>query len=176
MGDVIQNLAGRGPTSRTALTCVLAFLLSVTVTHVQAQISAPQRRVHPEFRIDVVTGDVSSAHLGGGVHIRSGTYFQIAVLAGAGLAWKDDVQRNSYRVEAQGRFHLDPFRASRFGLYGIGGVATSHDPFIHWQSRLVVGAGVELPAHGRGTLAVEATLAGGFRVSVAARRLPLGRR
>jgi hypothetical protein len=55
-------------------------------------------------------------------------------------------------------------------------VATSHDPFQDWQSRLVVGAGVELPAHGRGALAVETTLAGGLRVSVAARRLPLGRR
>ena len=83
---------------------------------------------------------------------------------------------DSYRAEIQGRFHLDPLRSTRFGLYGIGGVTAGHDPFAGSQSRLVLGAGVELPAHARATLAVEAALAGGLRLSLAARRVPLGRR
>ena len=88
----------------------------------------------------------------------------------------DEAHGASYRMEVQGRFHLDPLRTTRFGLYGIGGVVTSHDPFADWQSRLVLGAGVELPAYARATLAVEAAFAGGLRLSVATRRVPLGRR
>ena len=135
-----------------------------------------RRRILPEFRADVVTGDVVSAQTAAGVHITSGTYVRIALLAGYGRAWDDEQSGTSYRLEVQGRFHLDPLRSTRFGLYGIGGVVTGHDPFADWQSRLVLGAGVELPAYARATLAVEAALAGGLRVSVATRRVPLGRR
>lgn len=135
-----------------------------------------RRRVLPELRADVVTGDVVTGQVAAGVHITSGTYFRIALLAGAGAAWDDHERGDSYRFEVQGRFHLDPLRTTRFGLYGIGGVMTGHDPFSDWQSRLVLGVGAELPAYARATLAVEAALAGGFRVSVATRRVPLGRR
>jgi len=135
-----------------------------------------RRRILPELRADVVTGDVVSAHTAAGVHITSGTYVRVALLGGYGRAWKDDQHGASYRLEVDGRFHLDPLRSTRFGLYGIGGIVTSHDPFDDWQSRLVLGAGVELPAYARATLAIEAALAGGLRVSIAARRVPLGRR
>lgn len=140
------------------------------------QVPEARRRVLPELRADVVTGDVVTGHLAAGVHVTSGTYFRMAFLAGAGAAWKDGQRGNSYRLEFQGRFHLDPLRSTRFGLYGIGGVATTHDPFANWQSRIVVGAGVELPAYARATLAIESALAGGLRLSVATRRVPLGRR
>jgi hypothetical protein len=135
-----------------------------------------RRRILPELRADVTTGDVTTAQVTAGVHVTSGTYFRIAVLAGFGHAWNDDASGDSYRGEIQGRFHLDPLRSTRFGLYGIGGVATSHDRFRDWESRLVVGAGVELPAHARTTFAVETALAGGLRLSLAIRRVPLGRR
>jgi hypothetical protein len=134
------------------------------------------RRILPELRADLTTGDVNSAQIAAGVHVTTGTYFRLALLAGAGSAWADDDRGGSYRVEIQGRFHLDPFRSSRLGLYGIGGVTTSHDPFADWQSRIVVGAGLELPAHGRATFAIEAALAGGLRMSIVTRRVPLGRR
>ena len=135
-----------------------------------------QRRVLPEFRADVTTGDVTSGHVTAGLHVTSGTYFRLAFLAGAGQAWKDHERGASYRIEIQGRFHLDPFRDAWLGFYGLGGVATTHDPFADWQSRLVVGGGVELPAHGHGTWAIESALAGGLRISIVTRRLPLGQR
>ena len=135
-----------------------------------------RRRILPELRADVVTGDVVSAQIAAGVHITAGTYARVALLGGYGRAWSDEQHGASYRMEVQGRFHLDPLRTTRFGLYGIGGIVTSHDPFADWQSRLVLGAGVELPAYARATLAVEAALAGGLRLSVATRRVPLGRR
>ena len=155
------------------LTCLL------TIPTLAAALGAqePQRRrILPELRADVVTGDVVSAQTAAGVHITSGTYVRVALLGGYGRAWNDEAHGASYRMEVQGRFHLDPLRTTRFGLYGLGGVVTSHDPFADWQSRLVLGAGVELPAYARATLAVEAALAGGLRISVATRRVPLGRR
>lgn len=135
-----------------------------------------QRRILPELRADVASGEVTSGHVAAGLHLTSGTYFRLAFLAGAGNAWKDQERRSSYRFEIQGRFHLDPFRDARLGFYGIGGVAATHDPFADWQSRLVVGAGVELPAHGHATWAIESALAGGFRISIVTRRVPLGQR
>lgn len=152
---------------------VLAMTVAVT-DDVLAQ--APGTRILPELRADVVTGKTTTAHLGAGVHVTSGTYFRLAIFAGAGRGWRDSESETSYRFEVQGRFVLDPFRASRFGLYGIGGVSATHDPITDWQSRLVLGAGIELPAHGRAALALEGAFAGGFRISLATRRLPLGRR
>ena len=134
------------------------------------------RRILPEVRADVVAGDIVTAQLSVGVHITSGTYVRIGVFGGYGRAWEDDQEGPSYRLELQGRFHLDPLRSTRFGLYGIGGITTTHDPFSDWQSRMVLGAGVELPAYARSTLAFEVALAGGLRISLAARRVPLGRR
>jgi len=133
-------------------------------------------RVLPEARVDLVTGDIVSGQVGGGVHMNSGTYVRIALLAGAGTAWENEDTGASFRFELQGRFHLDPLRNSKYGLYGLGGIATSHDPFADWQSRLIAGAGVELPAHGRATWAIEAAFAGGFRLSLVTRRLTIGRR
>ena len=155
------------------LTCLFTIPAITSALHAQ---EPDRRRVLPELRVDVLTGDVISAQTAAGVHITSGMYARLALFGGFGRAWSDGRQGNSYRFEVQGRFHLDPLRTTRFGLYGLGGIATSHDPFADWQSRLVLGAGVELPAYARATLAVEAALAGGLRLSIATRRVPLGRR
>ena len=156
-----------------------ALVIATPLTTVQAQgvrSQVAERRVLPELRADVVIGDVTTGHIAGGFHVNPGTYFRLAFLAGAGRAWVDDQEGESYRLELQGRFHLDPFRSARLGVYGIGGITVGHDPFADWQSRLVAGAGVELAAHGRATWAIETAFAGGFRVSVVTRRLTLGRR
>ena len=154
-----------------------ALVLALALAPIEA-LSAQrvQRRILPELRADVVTGDVVSGQIAAGFHVNTGTYVRLAALAGVGAAWDDNESGTSFRVEVQGRFHLDPFRNALFGLYGLGGVATSHDPFAEWQSRLVVGAGIELPAHERATWAIEAAFAGGFRISFLTRRLTLGQR
>ena len=138
------------------LACLLTILAMSSVVGAQ---EPPRRRILPELRADVVTGDVVSAQIAAGVHITSGTYLRVALLGGYGQAWNETESGDSYRVEVQGRFHLDPLRSTRFGLYGIGGVTAGHDPFDGSQSRLILGAGLELPAHARATLAVEAALA-----------------
>lgn len=135
----------------------------------------PRARL-PEVRLDVSGGTVSSAQPGLGLHYAAGTYFRLALIGAGGIAWKGGETGHVARVEVQGRFHLDPFREARFGLYGIGGVAVSHEPFTDSQARLVVGAGVELPTRDESTIAVEAALAGGLRVSAVWRRLSPTRR
>jgi hypothetical protein len=161
--------------SRICPKCALVVaLLLVPVGRLAAQ--PVRRRILPELRAEVASGDVTSGQVAAGLHITSGTYFRLAFLAGAGSAWKDHERGQSYRVEIQGRFHLDPFRDARLGFYGLGGVAVTHDPFADWQSRLVVGGGVELPAHGHATWAIESAFAGGFRISIVTRREPLGQR
>jgi hypothetical protein len=153
---------------------ILLFLVLATAPRLDAQ--RVERRILPELRADLLTGDVVSGQLALGLHVNTGTYVRLAALAGVGAAWDDDESGISSRIEIQGRFHLDPFRNALFGLYGLAGVATSHDPFAEWQSRLVVGAGIELPAHERATWAIEAAFAGGFRISFLTRRLTLGQR
>lgn len=140
-----------------------------------AQVEAP---AHPlvEARLDAVAGSVDAAHVGLGVQLSSGTYFRLALLASGGAAWSDGARSSSARVEVQARFHLDPFREVRAGLYGIGGAATTWDAFQRWQARLVIGAGVELPARGRAGWAIEAALAGGFRLGVVLRTVNPDRR
>ena len=161
------------PAMHRLTACLLA--LSASTSVLQAQ-DPQRRRILPELRADFVAGDVVSTQVAAGVHVNTGAYVRLAFLGGYGRAWDDDEQGPSYRLEAQGRFHLDPLRSTRFGLYGIGGVSANHDPFADWQTRLVLGAGVELPAYARATLAIEVALAGGLRFSVATRRVPLGRR
>lgn len=129
-----------------------------------------------EARIDLTAGDVSSATLAAGSHLRAGTYFRLALLAALGQARRGDETGNAARLELQGRFHLDPYREARLGLYGVGGIAAARDDFRGWQGRLVLGAGVELPARGRAAIAIEGAFAGGVRLSVIARRLPEDRR
>jgi len=164
---------------KNAVGWALIAAIATPVATVQSQGVRPQdvpRRVLPELRAEFATGDVTTGHIAAGFHVNSGTYVRIALLAGAGRAWMDDEEGESYRFELQGRFHLDPFRSARFGVYGIGGVTVGYDPFADWQSRLVAGAGVELAAHGHATWAIETAFAGGFRVSLVTRRLTLGRR
>ena len=120
------------------------------------------RRILPELRADLTTGDIITGQIAAGLHVNTGTYVRFAFLAGAGAAWEDNESGTSVRFELQGRFHLDPLRNALYGLYGLGGVTTTHDPFAKWQSRLVAGAGIELPAHERATWAIEAAFAGGF--------------
>ena len=167
---------GAGVDTRKSYRVRLLAVALVAAAPVMGQAQAARMRILPEVRADLTTGDVMSGQVAAGAHVSTGTYVRLVFLAGAGRAWRDGNAGDSYRFEVQTRFHLDPFRDAVFGLYGIGGVVANHDPFVDWQSRLVIGAGVDLPAHGRATWAIEAALAGGFRLSIATRHLPLGQR
>jgi hypothetical protein len=74
--------------------------------------------------------------------------FHIAALAGAGPS----ADGATGRVEAVGRFHVDPFRQRRWGLYGAAGAgvhwADSSEPYLLFplgvEGRAAVAAGLRL--------------------------------
>ncbi|HUF65420.1 MAG TPA: hypothetical protein VMM17_05530 [Gemmatimonadaceae bacterium] len=120
-----------------------------------------------ELRLDGLAGGRESPaalHGGVGTTRRLGTYAQLALIGGAGPS----EEGISGRLEAAARFHLDPFRQRRFGLYGGAGAgvlwADSTEPF------LLVLLGVEGTPRGGWAPAVELGLSRGVRLGVALRR------
>src|SRR6188508_1064430 len=112
--------------ARPVLWALLAVaLLSTAGGSLHAQETS--RRILPELRADVSFGDIRLGQVAAGFHVNTGTYVRLAALAGIGGAWNESESGQSYRIELQGRFHLDPFRDARLGLYGIGGIAANHD-------------------------------------------------
>jgi hypothetical protein len=162
--------------NRTGWTTALACHLLAGTVASTAESQAPSRQALPELRIDASSGTVSSAQVGLGLRFPVGTYFRLAVIGAAGVAWDRHDRGHAARLELQGRFHLDPYRETRFGLYGIGGLAASHNPMAKFQARIVAGAGVELPTDDESAIAIEAALAGGVRLSLVWRRLSPTRR
>jgi hypothetical protein len=132
-----------------------------------------QEPVRIEARVDGIgkaRGTPATVHAGGGVARRFGM-FHLAALAGAGPS----ADGATARVEAVGRFHVDPFRQRPWGLYGAAGAGVlwsdSSEPY------LLFAAGAE-GSRGSGgwSPALEIGLARGLRVAVALRRTPPGRR
>jgi hypothetical protein len=136
-----------------------------------AQIPAGGTRF--DVRADVLAGadDRPAAVHVGVAAARQAGMLQLLAAAGAG-PWRGEV---SGRVEAGGRFHIDPYRQRRWGLYGAagGGVlwADGSEPYLLF----LVGLEGPRPAHGWSP-AVEAGLSRGFRVAVILRRMPQARR
>jgi hypothetical protein len=90
--------------------------------------------------------------------------------AAAGTAWHDGEARRAAHGDVMIRFFLDPYRVSRWGVYGVGGLSALYDGFNEWRGLLVAAAGLELPSRGRATWAVEAGLGGGLRIALALRQ------
>jgi len=80
------------------------------------------------------------------------------------------------RAEAVARFHFDPLRQTRHGVYAGGGIGARHAPGGPLRALLVALLGVEGPPHGGIATAVEAGVGGGARVGVVLRRARTQRR
>jgi hypothetical protein len=162
------------PISRRLLllgACVVAPLVPVVPASGQGS-----PRPLPEVRVDVVSGRSTAVQAGVGMILASGTYTRYVLAGGVGPAWKSGSSAMSGRVDLQARFLLDPYRESRWGLYGVAGVSGLYDRYERWRVRLEVAAGIESPPSARGAWALELGLGGGVRVGVVLRRLGLGRR
>lgn len=106
----------------------------------------------------------------------SNGYTRFSLAAAAGNAWHAGEVRRAAHGDAMVRFFLDPYRASRWGVYGAGGLSALYDGFNEWRALLVATAGLEFPSRGRATWAVEAGLGGGLRLTLAFRQAPERRR
>jgi hypothetical protein len=120
-----------------------------------------------ELRVDGLAGGRESPaalHGGAGAARRLGTYVQLVLAGGAGPS-EDGI---SARLETAARFHLDPFRQRRWGVYGGAGAG------VHWADStepfLLVVLGMEGPQRGRWAPALELGLSRGVRLGVALRR------
>jgi CDP-diacylglycerol--glycerol-3-phosphate 3-phosphatidyltransferase/cardiolipin synthase len=132
--------------------------------------------IRVEGRVDAFNARVDAVHAGIGVAADAGTYFRLAGIVGAGVATVGSTAVASGRVEAVGRFVLDPFRQSRWGVYGGGGVVARYDDGRGTRGYLTLLIGAELPGDRPAVTAVELGIGGGVRLGVAIRQGRRGHR
>ena len=129
-----------------------------------------------EARLEVIAARHATVQLGAGVAVTAGPYMRVGLLAAGGATRRDDHTLATGRADAFLRFHLDPFRESRIGLYGIAGAGVMDDGSRTWEPRVFIGLGFEGRGGRRITPAVEAALGGGARLALALRGSRPGRR
>ncbi len=171
------------PTLLWLLTLVGA-LVPARAAQSQARPASGAARLRPELRVEGVAGPWRAALGGAGLFGDAGAYARVGLVAALGVgrdptvpdAAAGDRAGPAARVEAVARFHLDPWRLSRRGLYlgGGAGVDLRDGAGPRWGLAALVG----VEGAPRGTLApaVEVGLGGGLRVAVALRRTRADRR
>lgn len=119
------------------------------------------QRVQPELRVDALGPAQYTIEPSAGLIVPVGRYVRASIGAGYG---------ERLRVDALGRFTLDPFRQQRWALSIGGGLS------FRRRTYLAVVADLEGPEM-RGWLpAFQVGLSGGFRAGIGVRRAIPGRR
>lgn len=164
------------PVARAGTDAGVALVLGAVLSLVVPVSGAAQRAtgLQPEGRVEVIAGRTTQLLGGVGVNVPAGVYLRLGlsaavggVIAGAG---PDEASGTVAHVDVRSRFHLDPFRQSRVGLYGLAGVSAMYHEDDDWKPRIVLGLGLEGPAR-RGVLTgVEFALGGGTRIAIVLRR------
>jgi hypothetical protein len=131
-----------------------------------------QQPLQTEARVDGIFAHTSAVEVGLGVSIPTGLYVRTGVVAGAGVG-KHGAEG---RTDLLSRFSLDPFRQSRWSLYGGGGISgryrTREDGGSHAYLLLFIGleGPLSLGRTAGWVPAFEAGLGGGARVGLIVRR------
>lgn len=125
-----------------------------------------------EGRLDAIASRTPAIHAGIGVTTRLGTYLRSGMVAGVGAS-RDGL---SGRIDLVNRFHLDPFRESRWAPYAGGGLSARFDEGHRARTYLLLTIGVDGPVRRGLTTSVEAGLGGGGRLGIAIRRAAAERR
>lgn len=164
-------MSGWRETSRRALIGGLLLVCSARPATARGQTAAP---VYPEFRADVIAGRTTTAQAGLGAVVPLGVYVRLGVDGAAGATWRDGAALASGRVDAIGRFLLDPYREAPFGFSLGGGVSV---PYADGDRRVrpYLTAVIDVEGRTRGvfTPALQVGLGGGARVGIVLRRSPL---
>lgn len=133
---------------------------------------APQQQTQIEWRVDGLFARTSGVEAGFGVSIPSGIYVRTGLVTGFGIGRHGA----EGRTDLLSRFSLDPFRQSRWALYGAGGISGRYRTRDDGGSRayLLVVLGLEGPLPLGQTSGwvpmIEAGLGGGARIGVGLRR------
>jgi len=146
-------------------------MIAATSAFVAAN-TAQAQKVAPEAGIDLIFSGVEAIHARLGVMVPAGTYLRAGLVGGLGSS-RDGL---SGRIDVVGRFHLDPFRESRWAPYAGGGLTTRFDEGSKARGYLLIVFGIDGPSSGGMTTSVEAGLGGGGRIGIFIRRANAERR
>ncbi len=126
----------------------------------------------PEARIDGIASDPAAIQAGLGITTKAGTYLRTGVVAALGAS----DEGASGRLDFVNRFHLDPFRESRWAPYAGGGLSARFDDNQRSRLYALLILGVDGPVARGLTTSVEAGLGGGARLGIIIRRAAPERR
>ena len=153
--------------SGAALALVLAGAAAV-----RAQASG--ERLAPEVRLDaIVAAHRTSLQAGGGVQIPFGYYARIGLIGAAGTDVVAEGREASGRLDVVGRFLLDPFRQTSWGLSVGAGLSLRARSRDHLRPYLVTVVDLEGP-RGRSGMApsLQVGVGGGTRLGAGVRWVP----
>ena len=138
----------------------------------RAAAQTPQQQLQTEWRVDGIFARTSGVEAGFGVSVPAGIYVRTGLVTGLGVGRHGA----EGRTDLLSRFSLDPFRQSRWALYGAGGISgryrTEEDGGSRAYLLVVVGLEGPLPL-GRTpgwVPVIAAGLGGGARIGVGLRR------
>jgi hypothetical protein len=149
--------------------CRVAAVLVFAAAPLGAQVtrdSEPAPRI--EGRVDALIQTRTAAEAGVGVFVPVGIYVRTGLIAGAGVIGRPAGAAG--RIEAVGRYLLDPLAEHRWGPYLAGGVGVRADARARGRPYLLAMLGLEGPRWGAVVPAIEAGLGSGVRVGFALRR------
>ena len=125
---------------------------------------------YAEFRVDAIFARATAIQGGVGGVIPLGTYVRLGIDAAGGATVSDASSRASGRVDAIGRFLLDPFREAPVGVSVGGGLSLQYvDGDKRVRPYLTAVVDIEGRRRGAITPALQVGLGGGTRVGVVLR-------
>jgi len=156
---------------RATINALAVLVVVAAASRANGQTPSPSRYV--EYRVDAIGGNGVATQIGLGAVIPAGTYVRLGIDAAGGPAWRDGATRAGGRVDAIGRFLLDPFREAPVALSFGGGLSV---PYVDGQKQLraflTAVVDVEGRMRGRVTPALQVGLGGGWRVGIVLRASP----
>ena len=131
-------------------------------------------RLTPEVRMDaIVAAHRTSLQAGGGVQIPAGVYVRIGLIGAAGADVLAGGREASGRLDVVGRFLLDPFRQTPWGLSAGAGLSLRARAADHVRPYLVTVVDIEGPRGNSGMApSLQLGVGGGVRLGAAVRWVP----
>ena len=159
----------------SALTRLASGALLLVLAHpATARAQASGERLTPEVRVDaIVAAHRTSLQAGGGVQIPLGYYGRIGVIGAAGTDVVAGARGASGRLDVVGRFLLDPFRQSSWGLSVGAGLSLRARSGDLGRPYLVALIDLEGPRGNSGMApALQVGVGGGVRIGAGVRWVP----
>ncbi len=145
-------------------------IAAVAARPARAQSTLELRPV-PVVRADaIIARHQTSLEAGGGVQIPAGYYVRVDVIGAAGEHTQDGAHDASGRLDVVGRFLLDPYRQTPFGLSAGAGLSLRVRHGDRVRPYLLMVADLEGPRTAGGVSpALQLGLGGGVRIGLALR-------